>query len=98
MAIRFEWDPQKAAKNLRDHGVSFESAQLAWSDALSAVNIDDREDYGEERLTRVSMVENRFLFVCYTETADGDDEVIRIISARNATKTERGEYDKNKGY
>jgi uncharacterized DUF497 family protein len=93
MAIKFEWDPKKAADNLSKHGESFETARLAWRDALSVVTIDDREDYGEERLTRVSMVGNRILTISYTERSDGGNEIIRIISLRKATKRERKEYE-----
>jgi uncharacterized DUF497 family protein len=92
MALKFEWDPEKAAANLTKHGESFETARLAWKDALSVVTIDDREDYGEERMMRVSMVGSKMLTVCYTERYDGNDEIIRIISARKATKRERKEY------
>jgi uncharacterized protein len=70
--------------------VSFATAQRAWSDPHSIVRIDDREDYGEECFVRVSMVD--FLSLCYTGTTDGNDDVIRIISARKATKRERSDY------
>lgn len=92
MALRFEWDPKKDAANRTKHKVSIATAQRAWSDRHSVVRIDDREDYGEERLVRVSIVDNRYLSVCYTETTDGNDEVIRIISARKSTKRERRDY------
>jgi uncharacterized DUF497 family protein len=92
MTLRFEWDRTKDAGNRVRHKVSFATAQRAWSDPHSIVRIDDREDYGEERFVRVSMVDNRYLSVCYTETTDGNDDVIRIISARKATKRERSDY------
>jgi uncharacterized DUF497 family protein len=94
MAIRFEWDPKKAASNLAKHGVSFETAQEAFKDPQGFVEIDDRQDYGEERLVRTAMVGVRYLHITYTEPADPHtgDEVIRIISARKATPHERRTY------
>ena len=94
MAIRFEWDPRKAASNLAKHGVTFEMAQEAFKDPQAFVEIDDREDHGEERLVRTALVGVRYLHVTYTERADprtGDD-IIRIISARKATPHERRTY------
>jgi uncharacterized protein len=93
MARRFEWNPLRAAGNLSVHKVSFENAQAAWNDLLSHVWIDAREDYGEERVCRLSMVDNRLLFVCYTESTEGQDEVFRIISARKANRHERRIYE-----
>jgi len=84
MAVRFFWDAEKAAANFLKHKVSLEVARQAWWDRASVVRIDDRDDYGEERLTRISMVRGRLLFVCYTEIIDPDDpenELVRIISA-----------------
>ena len=96
MAVRFLWDGKKAAANLHKHKVSFDDVRQAWWDRASIVRIDDREDYGEERFVRISRVQGRLLFVCYTEIVDPDDpenELIRIISARKATRREREEYE-----
>jgi uncharacterized DUF497 family protein len=94
MAVRFDWDPRKAASNLAKHGVSFETAQEAFKDTRAYVEIDDRHDYDEERFIRIAMVGVRYLFVSYTESmaALGGDEIIRIISARKATPHERRTY------
>ena len=94
MTIRFEWDPTKAASNPTKHGVSFEMAQEAFRDPQAFVEIDDRQDYGEERLVRVAMVGVRYIHIIYTEQGDprSGDEVIRIISARKATPHERRTY------
>jgi len=48
--IGFEWDDDKAARNLRSHGVSFEMAALVFRDPFAVEWIDMREAYGEERL------------------------------------------------
>ena len=66
-------------------GVSFERARLAFADPCGVGEIDDREDYGEERFTVVGMVEGTLIFVAYTER----EERARIISARRATKYEQ---------
>lgn len=52
---RFDWDNKKAAANWRDHGVSFNQAVKAFSDVFAVEKIDDREDYGEERINLLGM-------------------------------------------
>ena len=89
MAIRYAWDPKKAAANRAKHGVSFEKAREVFEDPLAVRDLDDREEYGEERSTIVGMVGNRLLVVVYTE---GSDSTIRIISARKATAHEKRKY------
>jgi uncharacterized DUF497 family protein len=84
----FEWHEAKAAANYAKHGVSFGRARLVFSDPFGIATYDDREDYGEDRFTRVGMVEGTLLFVSYTERG----ERIRIISARRATKHEQDDY------
>jgi uncharacterized protein len=95
MALRFEWDPAKAKSNAARHGVTFDAASQSFLDTLAHVSIDQRRNYGEERLLRIAHAGPQLLFVCYTETeADDDsgDEIIRIISARKATSHERKTY------
>lgn len=87
MAIRYAWDPKKAAANRAKHGVSFEMAKEVFKNPLAVRNLDDL--YGEERSTIVGMVGNRLLVVVFTEGSDG---AIRIISARKATAHERRKY------
>lgn len=84
----FEWDPQKAARNLRDHGVTFDQGAKATSDPFAVEWIDDREDYGEERVNLLGMCEGVLLHVSFTER----DESIRIISARRAERHEQDHY------
>jgi uncharacterized DUF497 family protein len=99
MALRFEWDPDKAESNpKRHHGITFDLAVESFKDALANVNIDRRENYGEERLVRLAMAGSQLLFVCYTERPADDgsgDEIIRIISARRATRHERRKYQED---
>jgi len=84
----FEWDDEKAAQNLANHGVSFEAARLAFSDAFAVVRADRRQTYGEDRFILLGMVQERLLAVSYTMR----DERVRIISARLAEPRERRRY------
>jgi uncharacterized protein len=84
----FEWDDAKAASNLRDHGVSFEVARLAFNDIFAFDRIDRREHYSEDRYAIVGMVKECLLFVAYTFR----EGRIRIISARHASPFERRLY------
>lgn len=88
MANRFTWDERKAVSNLRRHGVAFEIALMAFRDPFAVEQIDDREDYGEERINMLGMCDGVILFVTYTERG----EEIRLISARRAERHERDRY------
>jgi len=90
---RFEWDDAKAAANYAKHGVSFRRARLVFADLFGIAEYDDRNEYGEDRFTRVGMVEGTLLFVSYTERG----ERIRIISARRAPKHEQDDYYRQNG-
>lgn len=84
----FEWDRDKAVANWQKHGVSFEEAMGAFRDPFAIEIVDDRMDYGEERINLISIYNGVILHVTYTERGDR----IRLISARRATKHERNEY------
>jgi len=88
MELEFEWDDGKAAENVRNHGVSFAHAALAFRDPFAVEWIDLRESYGEERIILLGMTSKQILTVVYTER----DERIRIISARRATRNEQDHY------
>ena len=79
------WDDSKAAANLRNHGVSFAAAPLAFDDAFAVEHEDHREDYGEDRYALLGMVDNRLIFVAYTYRGDRK----RNIMARGAEPYER---------
>jgi uncharacterized protein len=88
--MRFSWDPQKAAANLKKHGVSFEEASTVFRDALSATGSDPDHSVDEARfVTFGSSVNNRLLVVAHTE----ENDKIRIISARPMTRQERRIYE-----
>lgn len=91
MSLRFEWDPRKAAANLRKHGVSFENAQSVFADERARLIDDPDHSADEERFLLLGLSSSpRVLVVahCYRE-AEG---VIRIISARKATREEQRFY------
>ena len=89
---RFEWDFDKARSNLLKHGVAFEDAELVWSDTLHIKRFDRSED-GEERWHALGLAAGIvLLFVVHTCPGEGD-EVIRVVSARRATKGERKAYE-----
>ena len=90
--LRFTWDSRKAAQNLRDHHVSFEEAKTVFIDEHALLIDDPGHSEEEERLLLLGISFNlRMLVVvhCYRES----DEIIRIISARKATRTEQRTYN-----
>ncbi len=87
--MKIEFDPKKAASNLKKHGVSFEEAASCLLDPLALVR-NDPDAANELRLILLGMSHaGRLLTVCYTLR---DDEIIRLISARKATKKEVSSY------
>lgn len=86
----FEWDQNKSETNLRKHSVSFEDAARVFLDSNRIETFDGREPYGEDRWKTVGLVEPALLAVVYT--IRGNDDVIRIISARKADSYERAKY------
>jgi uncharacterized DUF497 family protein len=86
--VRFEWDPKKAVGNLKKHGVSFGEAETAFHDELGAYYPDSLH---ADRFILVGLSHrHRLLYVVHAEvTAD----VIRIISARKATRHEKAHYE-----
>jgi uncharacterized protein len=89
--IKFDWHPSKAAANLKKHQVSFEEAQTVFYDDFAVQFFDDEHSHEEERFLLLGMsVHSKLLLVCHCERQGG--EVIRIISARKATKRESAFY------
>jgi uncharacterized protein len=89
--IKFEWNPSKATANLKKHQVSFEEAQTVFYDEFAVQFFDAEHSDEEERFLMLGMsVHAKILIVCHCEHEGG--EVIRIISARKATKRERAFY------
>lgn len=89
--INFDWDPQKAAANLKKHQVSFEEAQSVFFDEYAVQFFDEEHSAEEERFLMLGYSSGaRLLIVCHCERDHGN--VIRIISARKATKRESAFY------
>jgi uncharacterized DUF497 family protein len=89
--IKFEWDTVKAVANARKHGVSFEEAQSVFYDEFAVQFFDEEHSGDEERFLLLGMSTGaRLLLVCHCERDAGG--VIRIISARKATKRESTFY------
>jgi uncharacterized DUF497 family protein len=89
--IRFEWDRAKASANLKKHGVSFEEAQTIFYDEFAVQFFDEEHASEEDRFLMLGMSsEANLLLVCHCERAGGD--IIRIISARKATRPESKFY------
>lgn len=89
--IKFEWDTAKATVNKKKHGVSFEEAQSVFYDEFAVQFLDEDNAESEDRFLILGFSdEARLLIVCHCERDQGS--VIRIISARKATKTERKYY------
>ena len=94
MRFNFEWDPKKAAANLRKHGISFELAASIFKDP-NAISIFDEDHSGEQdRWTTLGIAASgAILVVHHTFTTVGSDMVmIRLFSSRKATGTELRQY------
>lgn len=88
--MRFEWDSEKAAANLKKHGVPFEEAITIFYDPLAATFEDQDHSVGEQRqLTVGYSTRGRLLVVYHTERGGA----VRIIGARRATPRERKRHE-----
>ena len=89
----FEWDATKAATNLRKHGISFEEAATVFANSDALDGPDLKHSKREERALRLGQsLTGRVLVVAYTIRGAGDEEKIRIISTRRASRKERATY------
>jgi uncharacterized DUF497 family protein len=89
--LRFEWDSAKNTANQRKHGVSFDEAATVFEDEHALLLEDEEHSDEEDRFMLLGLsAVLRILVVCHCYRAS--EEVIRVISARKATPTERGEY------
>ena len=92
--MRFEWDPKKSESNEEKHGVSFEEARQVFNDPLHLSILDERFSYFEERWITIGQAGDRQILVVVNLFFDDDgEEVVRIISARDATQNERRQYE-----
>jgi len=89
--IRFTWDPAKALENERKHGIAFAEARTVFSDEGALLIDDPDHSIDEERFVIIGFSSYaRLLTVCHCYRES--DEVIRIISARRAIRTESDQY------
>jgi len=91
--MRFEWDPKKAASNIRKHGVSLDEAVTVFKDPLAFIFDDTAHSEQEHREIIIGMSTlRRMLLVCFVERVEN---TVRIISARPATRQEIKDYEEN---
>lgn len=90
--MTFTWDPKKAEENLKKHGVDFREAATVFDDTLSTTFPAAGHSTREQRFLIIGMsARGRILVVSHTDVAD----IIRIISARTATRRERRFYEED---
>ena len=88
--MRFEWDPAQAAASLLKHGVGFDEATTVFGDTLSVSGRDLEHSAEEARFVTLGLSSHgRVLVVCHTDRGS----VIRIITARTATRREKRIYE-----
>ena len=93
MYLKFEWDEEKNWSNQRKHKVEFETAVLVFDDPHFLCT-QDRDVDGEERWQTIGLVSGvLLLMVVHTLRDEEDDEVVRVISAREVTRQERRRYE-----
>ena len=91
--MRFEWDSAKAASKIRKHGVSFDEAVSVFKDPLAFIFDDITHSVQEHREIIIgASALRRMILVCFVERLEG---VVRIISARPATRREIKDYEEN---
>ena len=93
--MKFHWDPLKAKSNIQKHGISFEEASSVFYDEEALLRDDPDHSDDEDRFIILGMSAFANLLVvchCYRES----DEIIRLISARKATKKETKQYEEKR--
>jgi len=91
--MNFQWDPEKADSNIRKHGVSFDEAVTVFKDPLALIFDDMKHSEDEHREIIIGMSAlTRLLLVCFVER---HENVVRIITARPATRKEIKDYEEN---
>ncbi len=87
--MKFEWDERKNQSNVKKHGFDFEDSFSLFNSPM-LVELDNRQNYGEERWIGIGLLNGRPVVVVYTEP---DQETVRIISLRKALTHERKNYE-----
>lgn len=91
--MHFEWDREKARSNFAKHGVTFELAKRVWDDPRHLLVFDRFED-GEPRWRAIGLVDAVLILIVVHTYRGDDEEIVRIIGARKATRRERQEYER----
>jgi uncharacterized protein len=92
--LRFDWDDDKNKINFKKHAIWFEEAQTIWADPTAIEFFDPEHSSAEDRFVRVGYsTMDHLLLVVFCEREAGHQEIVRIISARMATNTERKQYE-----
>lgn len=89
MLVEFVWDDWKNRQNVRKHGFDFAEARNLFEGPL-LVAPDLRQDYGEERYLGIGIANGRVAVIAFVQP---EPEVIRVISLRKATRSERMQYE-----
>jgi uncharacterized DUF497 family protein len=91
--MEFEWDPEKAAANLRKHKVSFNEAATVFGDSLGTTAVDPDHSADEHRFITVGLSSSRRLLMVSHADRNGR---VRIISARKLNQRERKAYEETR--
>ena len=89
--MELTWDEKKNEQNIKKHGVDFAEANQVFDSVLIS-SLDDSQDYGEDRWIAIGMLQNgTVVVVVFTEE---ENDIIRMISMRKASKNEKERYEK----
>ena len=93
--MKFEWDPKKEEINIQKHGITFEQASYVFADPYALNKYDEEHSEDEDRWLLLGKSMNEVILVVVHTFKDQDGiELVRIISARKATKNESNEYQR----
>jgi uncharacterized DUF497 family protein len=93
MRLQFEWDKKKALRNAEKHGLTFDEAITVFRDPLARIFDDEKHSAQEHREIVIGhSIQGRLVVVSFTERVES---VVRVISARMATKREREDYEEH---
>ena len=96
--MKFEWDENKNILNIKKHGISFEEAAYVFADIDLISLFDEKHSDFEERWISIGKIINHgIIVVVHTDKIKGEQEYIRIISARKAEINEKKEYIRRVG-
>ena len=86
--MNFEWDERKRRENIKKHGIDFLDAPEIFQGPM-LVNLDEKDDYGEDRYIGIGFLRNKAVVVVFTEP---HPEITRMVSLRKATKDEEKRF------